>query len=246
MKNKFIIVLLLFVSFSYLSISHPDTANNNRQLTNGLKLKVDTLAVNPISKENNYTDNVVNKSMPWIASLIIGMMTVIVSVKVSKASSKNVDKQIEASTRIAIEQINSSKELALTEFKATLNSKNRQDWINEVRNCLSEYITQCRMLNIECQNTPISSEKFEDYFSKTNYNYYRLLLLLKHNKDEHSPLFTLLNEMSGLMDKHILNARHEINDYDNVAILQKQNEIVKAGMELFYFEWNKIQKMENK
>src|SRR5258708_8181759 len=104
--------------------------------------RVDTTQVHKdVTQPSRWYDS---KSMPWVASIIIAIITVIVNLTISSSTRKT-------SLRVVQSQIESSVNLATVQFHSTLNSKNRQDWIDEVRNCISEFATHVRQLNIELQ-----------------------------------------------------------------------------------------------
>ena len=250
MRTKFLFFVLLFsIALPYQSI--PKKEIDSPKLKNEYQIKLDTLRVQNFTKESAEKKWYETNNISWGVSLLISIVTIIVSWRVTVRNNKN-------SKEVALDQIKNSKELALTEFKATLNSKNRQDWINEVRHSLSEYIIQNRMLNIEYQNKNSTNERIQIHYEKAGYNYNKIFLLLNHNptKEEHKKLLNLIRELSGLIDTQMLQSPHRNdnvswNNIDelkkrNHAIITKEEEILKVGMELLYFEWQKIQNMENK
>ena len=72
--------------------------------------------------------------MPWIGALIIGLLSVLVNFWVAhrlrQSNERNLTRQIE-----------NAKEITLSQFKSTIATKNRQDWINELRNAISDAIS---------------------------------------------------------------------------------------------------------
>jgi len=74
-----------------------------------------------------------DENMPWIIALIISILGIGINLLIS-------NKQIKANRDITFRQI-----------KATLNTNNRQDWIVETRNVITDLITQVKLLNIEFQ-----------------------------------------------------------------------------------------------
>lgn len=47
----------------------------------------------------------------------------------------------------------------------------------------------------------------------------------------------LVNEL----DRHMLNNRHRIENYDNLEFMQKSDRVIDGGRALLYTEWQKIQ-----
>src|SRR5882672_933469 len=93
-----------------------------------------------------------HKALPWITSLVIAGVTVVVNLIISFSTRRT-------SLKVVKQQIESSVNLARIQFQSTLNSKNRQDWINEVRNCMSEFATHVRQLNIHLQGSEENKDK---------------------------------------------------------------------------------------
>ena len=265
MKVLFFSILTLFagIIFSFSLTAKNDTVSPKTY--NEFRFKNDTLKLETISTPNSTNRWWDDKNMPWIIAGLSSLITVFLTAGVNYLNAKrsekvavnNIVRQTETSTTIALDQIKNAKELSLTEFKATLKSKNRQEWINEVRHCISEYLTQNRMLNIEYQNPHSSIEKIQIHFEKAGYNYNKIFLLLNHNpaNTEHKKLLDLIRGLSSLMDEQSRNTPHrndsvKWNNTDemkkqNLPIGVKQEEILKSGMELLYSEWRKIQAMEN-
>ncbi|MEI9909187.1 MAG: hypothetical protein WDO71_05730 [Bacteroidota bacterium] len=134
--------------------------------------------------------------------------------------------------------------MASLEYISTLNSTNRQEWINDVRHCISDLLTQCKLLNMEFQE-PIQNEELKKKLhEKINYNRNKLRLLLSPQISQHENLLKSTEELIGILEKHMNRSDHDVNEYDNFSFLQKSDNIIDIGRELLYFEWQKIQSMK--
>jgi hypothetical protein len=175
-----------------------------------------------------------SNSMPWISALLIAVLTVGVNVWISYATRRT-------SIKIAQQQIENTLKNTISQFHATLNSQNRQDWINEVRNCISELLTQCKLLNSEFQEPKQDMESQKKLHEKVSFNRNKLRLLLSPHLDKHKILLDSMIDLINDLDRHMLNSKHRLEDYDNFGFMQKEDKIIEDGRELLYFEWQKIQ-----
>ena len=250
LKLVFPLILSLCWSPVIGQASKNDSPQAIHSLQNITKLETDTIRIQtvlekPISKlwyqENN---------MPWIVALIIAILTVLINIGIArmnlKSTKRNLEAQIETSIAIANRQIDASKDAKLKEFKATLNTNNRQAWVTEVRDILTDLITQAKALNIEFQEKKLDIERQKILHDKITYNHVKLLLLLDPNKERHKPTLKNLVDFMKTLDKHLFasNAkeRGEANvKYDNSEFLANMQKVVEEGRKLLYEEWGKIQ-----
>ena len=245
MKREKLFILILFcVGLPYQSISQNGNDTVKQKLISERQIKLDTLRVQNFNKEISEKKWYENNNISWGVSLLIGITTIIVSWRVTVRNNKN-------SKELALAQIKSAKELAITDFQATLKSQNWQDWIKEVRLCLTEYLVHNKMLNIEYQDDNTTIEKIKIYIEKTGYNYNKIHLLLNdipHNLEQ-KKLLDLIKQLSSLLDSQYFDYRGQYFDElkkRNSPILDKQGEILTAAIELIDSEWKKTQSLENK
>jgi hypothetical protein len=250
---KFIIYIFTLLSCSTFAFGQTPTNDsilldkNKLQTVNKLipdTLKIQTIEASPV--ENNW---VKEKNMPWIAALIISILTVLTNILIAKSNLKsaknNLEQQIQSSTVIANNQIDSNREATLRQFRATLNTNNRQAWVTDVRNVISELLTQAKLLNIEFQETNIDLEKKKILHEKVTYNHVKLLLLLDPSKEHHKPTLQSLVGFMNILDKHLLNseARQQglIIKSNNLEFMTSQQKFIDESRKLLYVEWGKIQ-----
>ncbi|MBK8522455.1 MAG: hypothetical protein IPL54_16910 [Chitinophagaceae bacterium] len=203
-------LLLLFLVLSITVYSQKDSlpfTNTNFQV------RLDTLKIQSIEL-GNIKKWYENSAMPWIASLIIAFLTVIINIIISRSTRKT-------SVRLVERQIESSIRTAGLQFNSTLNSNNRQEWINEVRHCTSELATQCQLLNGEFQEEIQSRENKMVLYEKVIFNRNKLLLLLNASIETHNNFLKSISALVMILDIHLLNSQNRIRDFDNIAFFRK-------------------------
>lgn len=193
------------------------------------------LKVNYAITQHHATQWYDNKAMPWIASIFIAILTVIVNLVISFSTRRT-------SLKVVTAQIESSVNLATVQFHSTLNSKNRQDWINEVRNCISEFATQVRQLNIQLQQKEEDAVKTFDLHGKVYLYKSKLKLLLTPTIDEHAAFLQSMEDLVSVLEIHVLNNKSNVGSYSNQDFIVKSDRMIENGRQMLYFEWQKIQR----
>lgn len=175
-----------------------------------------------------------SKSMPWVASIFIGVLTVVANLIISHYTRST-------SLKVVRAQIENSSYLANVQFQATLNSKNRQDWINEVRNAISEFATHIRQLNIQLQEDETDKAITMHVHEKVYLFRSKIKLLLSPKIGVHLDFLNAQEELMDVLEDHILKSKRKHGNYDNQNFIVKLNAVVDKGREMLYFEWQKIQ-----
>ena len=247
----YIFILLSCSTFVFGQAYKNDTLKYSRnQIQSVTKVMPDTLIIQTIDTSPAEKNWFKQKNMPWIAAILISVLTVITNIKISnsnlKTAKKNLELQIQSSTIIANNQIDSNRESSLRQFKSTLNTSNRQAWVTDVRNVISDLLTQARLLNIEFQEQTIDVERKKMLHEKVTYNHIKLLLLLDPNKDHHKPTLKSLVMFMNILDKHLINSvererRGGIIENNNLDFINSQQEFIEESRKLLYYEWGKIQ-----
>lgn len=175
-----------------------------------------------------------SKSMPWIASIFVGVLTVITNLIISHYTRST-------SLRIVKAQIDSSSRLANIQFQATLNSKNRQDWINDVRNAISEFSTHVRQLNIQLQEKEIDRSMVFSLHERVQLFKSKIRLLLSPQIETHQHFLIAQEDLMNVLEDHLLKSKGGYGEYNNQAFIVNLNSMVEKGREMLYSEWQKIQ-----
>lgn len=208
------------------------------------KIKSTSTKVEPIIIKLNNPENDKPNNWPWIAAIIVGCITFSATITAALINRKTTLKSLDLSKEIAIEQIKSSKSSSLYQFNSTLKSKNRQDWINNVRDTLSSLTSDATKLNAELQDKSENNKQVvKDLHGKFAYSIVQLELLLNPKKEIHEKLLVEIRRLIKIMDTHIVNFRNSKTNYDNVAFIKSLYDVVDQGRELLYLEWQKIQKL---
>ena len=219
-------MILFLSSFKNQSVDSID----NRIIEKSLHLKLDTLKVENIKNNKESVVWYESESMPWIISLLIAIITIGINVYIARVNQKTALKNVQ-------NQIESSKSLALTQFKATLNTKNRQDWINEVRHTISDLLAQTAIFSVRVfDKKSENGDILMPHFEKIYYYKSKIAMLLNSEKNEQANLLNLINELVYLL------ANIEKGKTEKI-IKEKENEIINASRVLFDLHWKKIKEI---
>jgi hypothetical protein len=225
--KKIFILIIIFFSIKTLVFGQPANLDNLRkdsEISIPTKLTVDTLKVQSVSAKELPKEWYLDNNMPWAIALIISTFGILANVYVT--------------FRITNRQI-----------RATLSTSNRQTWVNETRNVITELMTQAKLLSIEYQEKEPNVERRKIIFEKVIKNRTKLLLLLKTDKNHHKFLLDLLTEFINMLDKHMLNDKVKNEqgisiDFDNHKFIIQSDKIIECGRTLLYDEWGKIQSIK--
>ena len=177
----------------------------------------DTLKVPTVDSLETPKAWYMDNNMPWIMALIISTLGILANVYITNR-----------------------------QIRATLNTTNRQAWVNETRNVITDLMTQAKLLNIEFQEGLPDRKREKEIHESVTQNRTKLLLLLKPDKASHKELLSLLTEFINTLDEHLLNSRAKnergINiPFDNMKFSIQSDKIIESGRALLYDEWRKIQ-----
>ncbi len=201
-------------------------------------------------------DNIWKDILPSIIALLvviistwgaihIGKKQINIQIKSGEEQLRSQEAQTQEQLKVAREQIQETSKLTIKQ----INSNNRQDWVIDTRNTVSELMAQANLLNIEFQEKNINFEKRKAILEKFVFNKNKLYLLLKPEKEKHKLLLDSLEELIKTLDTHLLNGKSN-NDpnseigfipYDNGKFLAQKNKVIENARNLLYEEWGVIQ-----
>lgn len=177
-------------------------------------------------KQENKSSN-----MPWVVALIIGILSALINIwvadRLKKSNEKNIDRQLSNAT-----------ELALAEFGATLGTKNRQDWIDRLRESLSEFISLSAMINVEMSSDKPDNDKVKGHFQQMNYNKAKIAMLINTDKPEQKDVIDQVYKMISIS----LNPKE---DYEASKFLKIEDDLLAASRKLFGIHWKIIKESFN-
>lgn len=178
-------------------------------------------------------------------AIYIGKKQINIQTRSGEEQLRSQEAQSQEQLKVAREQIQETSKLAIKQ----INSNNRQDWVIDTRNTVSELMAQANLLNIEFQEKNINFEKRKAIHEKFVFNKNKLYLLLKPEKEKHKLLLDSLEEFITTLDTHLLNSNANNNPnlgigfipYDNGKFLTQTNKVIENARNLLYEEWGKIQ-----
>ena len=224
MKHKIFIFFCLLLMTNALH-SQRDSFN---------KIKIDTLRVQTIDNETTKTWYE-SSALPAIAALVITLIGILVNIYIAKKNWKN-------TLDLADKQYRDNGNLASRQFNSKLFTENRQEWIDKVRDCISELITYCNLLNIAFQEN--DSRRKESIHEKVTLHRNQLRLFLTLEIAEHKKVLDDLSELMNLLDRHLLNSQRPGEEFDNIEIMRLSDKVIESGRRMLYAEWGKIQEAQ--
>lgn len=225
---KFItVIVLVFFSLTIFGnkIDSLDTKKNSIQSQpTDVKISIpQTIHIEDITEKSDTTMSL-DKNMPWIAALLIGFSAAFVNFWVAhrlrQSNERNLQRQIE-----------NSKETTLTQFNATLATKNRQDWINELRQTLSEFLTYSMCLTPSF--VPLEPEEHKKYLEKLAFTKSKIELLINVDKQEQIELLVALDNVLEVLSKGK-------GDFNKEEMQLARSKTISAARKLFRIHWKKI------
>jgi|GEM_PF-5655534 len=217
--NKLAIILIVFTFFATATQGQNQQKDSIsvEQITKfPTKFSIDTVKVMSLENKEESKAWYLGDNMPWILAFIISSLGILVNILIS-------NKQI----------------------RATLGTNNRQAWVNETRNAITDLMTQAKLLNIEFQDNQPSDDRKRLIHEKVTENRTKLLLLLNPVKESHKALLDSLRTFINTLDEHLLNSNASAQGvnipFDNSKFMIHADEVIENGRKLLYDEWGKIQ-----
>jgi len=169
--------------------------------------------------------------MPWVVALLIGLSSVAITILLGR-------RQISSSERIFSKQIETSKEIASLDFKKVVISGNRQEWINGLRDNLSNYLAKSESYSIALLNPTNTADKLQSLINERLSEILaleaKIVLMLNSNEEDSKELIKFL----GIYTKCIFG---EAITQPVEVLKQKIMEIAKKILKA---EWERVKKGE--
>jgi len=240
---KKINLLIIFLCYTAIVFGQPILAPNkhNKALITKTPTHViitlpDILQIKNISNKPNNRPLWEN-NMPWLIALLIGLLSFIGNLWTSFILRHSNENIIETSKETALKQIEAEKDTSLRQINANIALNNRQEWINELRHLLSEFLTYSMFLT-----SKNSKENQSKYVEKFVFAKVKIELLTNLDKPEQQVLLKTIESFLELVLK-------EPEPYELPEVYQKEEDekisnariqIVIAARELFTIHWEKI------
>lgn len=174
--------------------------------------------------------------MPWIVALLIGLLSAGVNLRAAK-------KLRESNEKNQQQQIDNVKEITMLQFKGTIASQNKQGWINDLREEISELITKCHVIAEEFhldedfeEEEEMDDERFKDNWEQLYFSEAKIKLLLNVNNEDQRELLESIDKMVNYMLKDKDFTWEEFNGL--------RSDVVDSTRKLFEKHWEKIKNLK--
>lgn len=190
------------------------------------------------------------KYLPSVTALFAVVLGPFVSLRIANKQTVNAltlsEKQINNALNLSQHQQNTAKDIATLQSQTLVLSKNRQDWISELRQEISEFINQAHMIRLAVppfDGTPIPSEELiykntQDVRKELTrimegfyLSYVKINLLINPAELDHAELIKLLKKMHSEVAKN------------GTDVMKIQGEIIKKSQEILKREWERVKKV---
>ncbi len=168
---------------------------------------------------------------------IIALLSVIVGPYVSyRIALRTVKSQTEITERQIATQIN----LAEYEIKAKVLSGNRQEWINTLRNTISEYQSIIHSIAMIIITANMEGVKIgQDYFAQSkeaSLRKYKIRLLINSTEEDHKKIIEIIDKI----DKEVL-----YNQSHNITLINSlQIDLTEISQKVLKREWERVKQVE--
>lgn len=227
----YIVTLFTYCSAAAETVKSPIFQQKGSRDTITVINKNEFVLVSP--KENKAGEDSWQKNMPWIAALLIGILTtganIVISRNLKKTSLENTKAQLENATKLSLAQIETSRKNNERDFNKTVLSGNMQIWSNDFRDVIIKILAATSTFKIK---GTITDQEFEAF---------RALIIraeLMLNLDKDGAFITALHSLQECF-LAIQMSNQSVNDLDNhidavkiqtQAKLEKVWEKVKLGL----------------
>lgn len=164
------IITLIFIVLSSMILSGQDSTKSESETTKIIQLPSETLNISVENKTEKQSGFDTQKNMPWIGAILIGILTVaanyIINRQIRKTNTESLDKQLE-----------NARFINKIDFNKTVLSGNRQVWINDLRNIISELLSKILGLLLKKEVTYEEFQELTYLITKTE-------LMLNPEKDK--------------------------------------------------------------
>ena len=126
--------------------------------------------------------------------------------------------------------------VAKKQFGGSVLSKFRQEWINSLRDSISEYISCVFMITLFIKTSmTIKDAEFKQKVDRLIYLDQKINLMINTGEEKHNKLAGLMNELTGVIS--------EVDHKKTTGVLQdKSKEIIELSKEILKTEWNRVKK----
>lgn len=178
-----------------------------------------------LTKENPID---MNQYMPWVVALLIGIFSLVVNLLVHKNQQK-----------LALKSMELQSEQSKQVIKKDILSKNRQEWINTLRDSISDYLSSHELSKLIVKYDKKGTETPPEYrseFKKWQSLYYKIKLMLNPNEDKSRKLIELMTQLNLSTDYY---SNEKEAKYEII-----QNEIIQVTQSILKEEWERVKNLQ--
>ena len=131
--------------------------------------------------------------------------------------------------------------IARLQFKATVISANRQQWINTLRDCIANFQAKTKIISVEsklaAQNETsfaANTKNFDESIEEARILLNEVALLINPKEPDHKKLLSLMKELEDLC---INGSPFDDENHDRL-----QNEITSVGQKILKREWERVKR----
>jgi hypothetical protein len=194
------------------------------------------LKVDPKVEEKQ---NFLEKNMAWVAAIIVGVLTtagtIYIGVHQKRSNESSLEKQMQKNSEQLDKQMQLSIDLQKVQYRNTLAATNRQEWINDLRITISEFLSKATIIFINKRRSNENSDSSTTELEKLIYlkNKIELLLNIEHQeqKQVRDAIWNILNEV-------------EKSDLTLNKLSKLQEKVISSSSTLFQMQWEKIKSSE--
>ena len=245
---KYILILFCFLnstcSFGLEADSTKQTdINSNRSNSNSSPVEIQLKLPNTLQVENvtqkKDDRSWFEKYFPAIVVLVIGIVSALVNLLIGRNIQRSNERTRISNEKNLLKQIESTEQLEMVKFKATINTQNRQAWIDQLRHELSELISKGISIAFQIQSPEFKEFDMKEDFVQLRYSYAKIEMLLNDNDDKPEQL-ELLRLVSLVYDTHAAGS----DNFDQEKATNARDKMIKAARKLFGIHWDKIKNLE--
>jgi len=178
--------------------------------------------------KNLESDIDINQLMTWIVAFLIGVFSLIVNILVHKNQQK-----------LALKNIEFQSEQSRQLIKKDILSKNRQEWINTLRDSVSNYLSSHELSKLIVKHDKKGTETPPEYrneFKIWQSLDYKIKLLLNPEEEKSKKLINLMTQLN-LSTDYYSNSK-EI-EYEKI-----KNEIIQLTQSILKEEWERVKTLQ--
>lgn len=179
-----------------------------------------------IKDENTLKSHFIERNAPWLTAIILGLLTVGVNSYIARQMMRSNDRNIKS-------QLESNENNIYRQFRAKVKTQNRQDWINDVRRSLSDFLSKSTTYALYAE---IKDERCLEFIEPISYSKSMLQLLLASD-DLHQR--NLIDCVEKYYDAEL------VKDSELYGKSNKyRNELIECAGKFFKAHWEDIQNLD--